>query len=111
MSTNDLTGMYEDTPEELMKSLIQMVKQAVNKIGMGSAQRGYADPVRTASMLDNVADSLEAKGLIKEAEELDVIANTLEMRMAANVIYTGIFFDSNDPGLKDEKKSGPFCET
>ena len=33
------------------------------------------------------------KGLLKEAEELDVIANILERRTAANVIYTGIFFD------------------
>ena len=33
---------------------------------------------KVAAMLDKVADSLEAKGYTKEAEELDVIANTIE---------------------------------
>lgn len=30
------------------------------------------------AMLDRIADSLEAKGLLKEAEELDMIANSIE---------------------------------
>lgn len=33
---------------------------------------------KIAQMLDKIADSLESKGLIKEAEYLDVISNTLE---------------------------------
>ena len=33
---------------------------------------------KISSMLDKVAGSLESKGLLKEAEELDVISNTIE---------------------------------
>lgn len=34
--------------------------------------------VKIASMLDGIADSLENKGYLKEAEEIDAIANTIE---------------------------------
>jgi len=33
---------------------------------------------KISSMLDSVADSLEKKGLLKEAEEIDTISNTLD---------------------------------
>ena len=35
--------------------------------------------LKISSMLDAVADSLEAKGFIKEAFEVDKVANTLEI--------------------------------
>jgi hypothetical protein len=34
------------------------------------------------AMLDKVASAIQDKGLIKEAEELDIIANTLEVEAA-----------------------------
>jgi len=34
--------------------------------------------LKTAAMLDKVADSLESRGFMKEAEEIDFIANTIE---------------------------------
>jgi len=34
---------------------------------------------RVAARLDSIADRLEAKGFAKEAEELDVISNTMEV--------------------------------
>ena len=37
---------------------------------------------KISSMLDAVADSLEAKGLIKEAYEIDKIADKLEIGRA-----------------------------
>lgn len=33
---------------------------------------------KTAQMLDCISENLEAKGYLKEAEEIDIIANTLE---------------------------------
>jgi hypothetical protein len=42
-------------------------------------EKPYLTPEnKLSSALDAVADSLESKGLIKEAAEVDVISNTLE---------------------------------
>ena len=41
-----------------------------------------------ASLLDNIADRLESKGLLKEAHDLDIISNTLEV-MAAEPMIPG----------------------
>lgn len=38
------------------------------------------------AMIEEVANSLEAKGLVKEAEELDIIANTIEAGMFGKVV-------------------------
>jgi len=37
--------------------------------------------IKLAGMLDAVADSLEAKGLVKEAAEVDAVADTIEQRL------------------------------
>lgn len=40
------------------------------------------------AMLEEVANSVEAKGLIKEAEELDIIANTIEAGLFSKLVGT-----------------------
>jgi len=45
---------------------------------------------KMSSMIDEVSDSLEGKGLIKEAEVLDIISNTLEKEESNNSIDTAV---------------------
>jgi hypothetical protein len=62
------------------------------------------------SILDKVASSAENKGLLKEAEELDIISNTLE-KMAKNIPAgdnrPAAIFPSTHPKVNDGKDHYP----
>lgn len=63
---------------------------------------------KIASMLDAIADSLEAKGFKKEAYEIDKIADVLDK---PNILYYGLFFDQTEAQkLFDQKNSGELLE-
>ena len=69
----------DQTIEEQFKDIVGQIKGTINKIGLGPKQRRYQMPSKLSSELDVVASRLEAMGLIKEAEELDVISNTIDI--------------------------------
>jgi len=50
-----------------------------------NARAGEEMADKLASMLDGVADSLESKGFLKEAEEIDVVSNTIDAAETADV--------------------------
>ena len=56
------------------------------------------------AMLDDIADSLEAKGAFKEAAEIDVISNTIEAAWYGNLHYRDVKQLSEEQ-LESEKKS------
>lgn len=62
------------------------------------------------SRLDTIAERVQAKGLLKEAEDIDIIANTLE-KMAGNIPAgsdrPAPVFDDKDPDVNDGKDHFP----
>lgn len=69
---------------------------------------------KAAARLDSIADRLEAKGFTKEAEELDVISNTMEVE-AKKLTYkekealpgSSFVFPAGSAKVKDEKDHFP----
>lgn len=62
------------------------------------------------SKLDAVAESVQAKGLLKEAEEIDVISNTIEKLskdIPAGSDRPAPVFDDKDPDVNDGKDHFP----
>lgn len=60
--------------------------------------------------LDKVAESVQAKGLKKEAEEIDVVSNTIEKlakKIPAGKDRPAAIFDSNHPKVRDGKDHYP----
>jgi hypothetical protein len=61
------------------------------------------EPTKLASTLDDIANSIEAKGYIKEAHDLDVISNTLEV--ISNLDPSSKYnYDNSDAGNKSLAK-------
>lgn len=60
--------------------------------------------------LDKVANSVQAKGLTKEAEEIDIVSNTIEKmakKIPAGKDRPAAIFPSNHPKVKDGKDHYP----
>lgn len=60
--------------------------------------------------LDRVAESVQAKGLLKEAEEIDVISNTIEKmakKIPAGSDRPASIFDDSSSKVKDGKDHFP----
>jgi len=70
--------VYDGLPHELM---VPALAEWADK----NARAGEEMADKLASMLDGVADSLESKGFLKEAEEIDVVSNTIDAAETADV--------------------------
>jgi len=67
----------ERFPESSVSNVEGVLKQLQSKL------ESVKSSGKVASMLDDIASRLESKGLLKEAHDLDIISNTLEM-LASN---------------------------
>ena len=68
-------GMENMSATELFSDALESIRNLLNRLGIGSKKRRFVMP---SNMIDKVADFLEERGLLKEAYDLDVIANTLD---------------------------------
>jgi hypothetical protein len=68
--------------DQVHLELIKKWKEVTTRTHDGTFLKSFSDKEsminKLAAVLDNIANSLEFKGLMKEATELDIISNTLE---------------------------------
>lgn len=81
----DLPGyIASDAARGAVRRQPKFVEDLGNEINhlVGTVARG----TKVAQALDRVADSLESQGFFKEAEEVDILANTLEAAMSGALL-------------------------
>jgi len=79
---NDPHGRVLLRDAEIMKQRLLKTKEDIES--RGAPEKPSTIGVHLAATLDEIADKLESKGLLKEARDLDVISNTLEVLAAEN---------------------------